>query len=93
MGRLAPRFSRSDSCRRHTATRAQHSKGWDGFGKGPFKYYNNFDAFMAPFPDEDREMYPEMFSLPKGVYEISLPKPLGIAFEVTAAFEASQPVD
>ena len=59
----------------------QHSKGWDGFGKGPFKYYNNFEAFMAPFPDEDREEYPEMFRLPKGVYEVALPKPLGIAFE------------
>jgi len=59
----------------------QHSKGWDGFGKGPFKYYSSFDSFMEPFPDEDREEYPEMFRLPKGVYEVKLPKPLGIAFE------------
>ena len=35
-----------------TDHRAPHSKGWDGFGKGPFKYYNNFDAFMSPFPAE-----------------------------------------
>lgn len=26
-------------------------------------------------------MYPEMFVLPKGVYEVALPRPLGIAFE------------
>ena len=32
---------------RHVRVLAQHSKGWDGFGKGPFKYYNNFDAFMC----------------------------------------------
>mmetsp|Transcript_12120 Transcript_12120/g.18266 ORF Transcript_12120/g.18266 Transcript_12120/m.18266 type:complete len:149 (-) Transcript_12120:103-549(-) len=36
---------------------------------------------MAPFPDEDREMYPEMFRLPDGVYEVALERPLGIAFE------------
>ncbi|EOD22927.1 hypothetical protein EMIHUDRAFT_461177 [Emiliania huxleyi CCMP1516] len=66
---------------RHVRVLAQHSKGWDGFGKGPFKYYNNFDAFMSPFPAEDRETYPEMFALPKGVREVSLTKPLGIAFE------------
>jgi len=59
----------------------QHSKGWDGFGKGPFKYYNSFEEFMKPFPDEDRDQYPEMFVLPKGVYEVALKKPLGIAFE------------
>ena len=49
---------------RHVRVLAQHSKGWDGFGKGPFKYYNNFDALMSPFPAEDRETYPEMFALP-----------------------------
>ena len=59
----------------------QHSKGWDGFGKGPFKFYNSFEETMRPFPDEDREMYPEMFKLPDGVYEIALQRPLGIAFE------------
>ena len=39
---------------------------------------------MAPFPDEDRELYPEMFRLPDGVFETALPKPLGIAFEELA---------
>ena len=63
----------------------QHSKGWDGFGKGPFKFYGSFDEFMAPFPDEDREAYPEMFRLPDGVYEVALPRPLGIAFEENVA--------
>ena len=74
---------------RHVRVLAQHSKGWDGFGKGPFKYYN-FDAFMSPFPAEDRETYPEMFALPKGVREVSLPKPLGIAFEERCNYIISQ---
>ena len=48
----------------------QHSKGWDGFGKGPFKYYADFNSFMAAFEsEEDRAAYPEMFALPAGVYE------------------------
>lgn len=59
----------------------QHSVGWDGFGKGPFRFYESFDTFMVAFPDEDREQYPEMFVLPKGCYEVALEKPLGIAFE------------
>lgn len=36
---------------------------------------------MLPFPDEDRQMYPEMFKLPKGTYEVALAKPCGIIFE------------
>jgi len=36
---------------------------------------------MAPFPDEDKASYPEMFRLPPGCYETKLPSPLGIAFE------------
>jgi hypothetical protein len=36
---------------------------------------------MKPFPDEDRALYPEMFNLPKGVYEVPLAKPCGIIFE------------
>lgn len=36
---------------------------------------------MGVFPEEDRKAYPEIFSMPKGVYEVSLPKPLGIIFE------------
>jgi len=59
----------------------QHTQGWDGFGKGPFAFYSTFDEFMSPFPDEDRETYPEMFQLPTGVIEVTLPRPLGIAFE------------
>ena len=31
--------------------------------------------------DEDRELYPEQFKLPKGVYEVPLAKPCGILFE------------
>ena len=36
---------------------------------------------MRPFPAEDREAYPEVFNFPAGLYEVSLPKPLGIVFE------------
>jgi len=71
--------------RRVGVAQMQHSKGWDGFGKGPFAFYRGFDEFMRPFPDEDREMYPEMFVLPKGVYEVALPRPLGVAFEEVTA--------
>ena len=31
-----------------------------------------FEEFMAVFPDEDRESYPDMFKLPEGCYEVSL---------------------
>ena len=44
----------------------------------------------SPFPAEDRETYPEMFALPKGVREVSLPKPLGIAFEERCNYIISQ---
>jgi len=71
--------------RRAAATIAmQHSKGWDGFGKGPFKFYEDFETFMKPFPAEDREAYPEMFRLPTGVYEVAIERPLGISFEEVA---------
>lgn len=36
---------------------------------------------MKPFPDEDRKLYPDMFRLPKGAYEVRLPRPCGIMFE------------
>lgn len=51
------------------------------YGKGLFTKYVGFDEWMKPFPDEDREAYPEMFALPEGVYEVALERPLGIAFE------------
>lgn len=63
---------------------------WSGglaFGKGEFSFYKSFDSFMKPFTDEDREAFPEIFNLPKGVYEVSLTKPLGIIFEEIEAGE------
>ena len=51
------------------------------FGKGQFKFYKSFHEWMSVFPEEDRLSYPETFQLPKGVYEVSLKKPLGIVFE------------
>jgi len=36
---------------------------------------------MSPFPQEDKDAFPEVFNLPKGTYEVSLLKPLGIVFE------------
>ena len=67
------------------AVAMQHTRGWDGFGKGPFKFYNTFDEFMTVFPQEDRDEYPEMFTIPKGCYEVTIDKPLGIAFEEVVA--------
>ena len=52
-----------------------------GFGKGPFRFYYGFDQWMKPFTAEDRDAFPELFTLPKGVYEVSLTSPLGIVFE------------
>ena len=61
-------------------TRGMWNNG-NAFGKGEFKFYKSQQDWMKPFPAEDRETYPELFSLPKGVYEISTVKPLGIVFE------------
>ena len=36
---------------------------------------------MSPFTDEDKADFPDLFTLPKGVYEVSMTKPLGIIFE------------
>jgi hypothetical protein len=36
---------------------------------------------MKPFPAQDRQAFPEIFSLPAGLYEVQLNKPLGIIFE------------
>mmetsp|Transcript_26639 Transcript_26639/g.62571 ORF Transcript_26639/g.62571 Transcript_26639/m.62571 type:complete len:216 (-) Transcript_26639:1047-1694(-) len=57
------------------------------FGKGEFKFYRSFDSFMRPFTDEDKADFPEVFNLPKGVYEVSMTKPLGIVFEEIEAGE------
>ena len=51
------------------------------FGKGDFTFYRSFESFLKPFAPEDREAYPEIFNMPKGVYEVSMTKPLGIVFE------------
>lgn len=56
-------------------------QGGNSFGKGDFKFYKNFDSWMSPFTDEDRAAYPEIFTIPKGVYEVGMTKPLGIVFE------------
>lgn len=51
------------------------------FGKGDFRFYQSFNKMMGVFPVEDREAFPDLFRLPRGVYEVSLRKPLGIVFE------------
>lgn len=53
----------------------------NSYGKGQFRFYKSFDSWMSPFPEEDRKDFPELFNLPKGVYEVSMPRPLGIVFE------------
>ena len=50
------------------------------FGKGFGSYYSGWADFCKEFPEADRETYPALFSLPEGCYEITLDKPLGIAF-------------
>lgn len=51
------------------------------FGKGPFRFFRSLDEWMKAFPDEDRVAFPELFQLPTGVIEVSLPKPLGLLLE------------
>ena len=51
------------------------------FGKGKFRFYDGLDSYMKPFPDEDRQLYPELFRLPRGAYEVRLSRPCGIVFE------------
>jgi hypothetical protein len=57
------------------------------FASGSFGFYRSFDSFMRPFTPEDREAFPEVFNIPKGVYEVSMRKPLGIVFEEIEAGE------
>lgn len=70
----------STSCLSALATSGLWNNGLS-YGKGPFRFYYDFESWIEPFPLEDRQAYPELFNLPDGVYEISLPKPLGIVFE------------
>jgi len=53
------------------------------FGKGDFRFYKSYDSWMSPFPEDDRQEFPELFSLPKGVIEISFAndRPLGIILD------------
>jgi len=79
---VTPRMNRM-TCRAATAkidTSFMWSAGLN-FGKGYFKFYNGFDNMMKVFPEQDRQAFPELFVLPKGVYEVRLSKPLGIVFE------------
>ncbi len=47
--------------------------------------YKGFDDWCATFGEDQKEKFPEYFSLPDGVYEIALPRPLGIVFEEVEA--------
>lgn len=71
---------RDVSCRASFSTSGMWTSGLN-FGKGSFSFYKGFENFMSPFAPKDKEEFPELFTLPKGVYEVSLPKPLGIVFE------------
>jgi len=50
------------------------------FGKGFGHYYSGWEDWIKEYPQEDRDAYPALFSLPNDCYEICLDKPLGIAF-------------
>jgi hypothetical protein len=73
---------RPSNTRCHSAfnTRSMWNGG-NSYGKGNFKYYKDFDSWMGVFPEDDRKEFPEVFNLPKGVYEVKLNGPLGIVFE------------
>jgi hypothetical protein len=81
---VTPQFARQNSVLHGFSTSGMWNAGL-GFGKGDFKFYKSFGEWMKPFPEEDRQAYPELFNLPKGVYEVSLRKPLGIVFEEIVA--------
>lgn len=67
-------------CQAQFSTSGMWTSGLN-FGKGNFRFYTGFENFMSPFPQEDRQEFPEIFALPQGVYEVALAKPLGIIFE------------
>ena len=50
------------------------------FGKGFGSYYSGWNDWVKEYPEEDRAAYPALFSLPDDCYEITINKPLGIAF-------------
>merc|ERR1719253_895850 len=50
------------------------------FGKGFGSYYSGWENWIKEYPQEDRDAYPALFRLPDDCYEITLEKPLGIAF-------------
>ena len=50
------------------------------FGKGFGHYYSGWDDLCKEYPQEDRETYPALFSLPENCYEVKVDKPMGIAF-------------
>ena len=45
------------------------------------KTHRSFYSFSNIFTKEDRDEFPEIFQFPKGMYEVSMAKPLGIVFE------------
>ena len=53
-----------------TNLKAVQSSGlWNAglkFGNGPFRYYDGFDKWMEPFPQEDCDAMPEYFQIPEG---------------------------
>lgn len=80
VGKASGRQQQSVVCRAQFNTEFMWNAGLN-FGKGEFKFYEGFLNWMSPFPDEDKEAYPEIFNFPEGLYEVRLPKPLGIVFE------------
>ena len=63
----------------------------NSFGKGQFVYYKSLKSWMSPFPEEDKAAFPEIFSLPKGLYEVTLESPLGIVFEEIVRIKTNWP--
>lgn len=78
--KIESKVTSSTSCQATISTSGMWNAGMS-YGKGPFRFYENFEEWIKPFPEEDQKDFPEIFNIPKGVYEISLRKPLGIVFE------------
>jgi len=76
----SPSLSFDTACHAQLSVPGMWGSGLN-FGKGEFKFYKSFDSFMGVFTEEDKKEFPEIFNFPKGVYEVSMTKPLGIIFE------------
>ena len=70
--RLEAKLVRHGSCHVATSGTTCRHRAKPKPKPNPSTSCQGFEEFMAVFPDEDRESYPDMFKLPEGCYEVSL---------------------